>query len=666
MDITLTRRGLIRTAALGAAAVAGSGAAAKADQAASDVAWDAEYDVVVLGLGGTGANAAVAAYEEGARVLVCEKAPEGQEPANTKASGQNIMATDDAEGMYAYLSQLMNQYGNYDPDVLQTFCEELTHNFTWLTETLGADPSVVCPEEDPGEVKSNNGVKEWLYFENLMGSGRSGYALRWAEFPEIEESIHSLDLLATGGMFDAGYYNTCIAAVEAREGDSLTVWKGCPGRDLILDESGAVIGAVVERDGQELRVKANGGVVLATGGFEANREMIADFTQMPYVALQAGTMNTGDGIKMAMRAGADLWHMSSTAGWLWGYQRPGLTTCSALYSTPKGVYVGGNGARFMAEGTHARHGRIKIGGRWIMTPMPLPVYAIVDSAQIGNKLISSFSEGNADEIASGEVVSADSIEELSQKIRDLGDAPEFNLNGELDEALAKYNAHCHANDGAGETDDFGRVCTVPVETAPFYAVRLVPTMYNTMGGPRRNKFAQVVNHEGMPIPGLFAGGELGSIFPDMYNGGGNLGETMVFGRLAGRNAALRAQGAFEGATEPCRTVYETAALEGEQSEDGISTAVADMQLVDGTYEGVGTGFGGAITLSVTVENGQIVACDIVSESETESIGHLALPDYCAQIVETQDASAVDISTGASNTLRGFQAAVASALEQAQA
>ena len=91
-----------------------------------------------------------------------------------------------------------------------------------------------------------------------------------------------------------------------------------------------------------------------------------------------------------------------------------------------------------------------------------------------------------------------------------------------------------------------------------------------------------------------------------------------------------------------------------------------MQLVDGTYEGVGTGFGGAITLSVTVENGQIVACDIVSESETESIGHLALPDYCAQIVETQDASAVDISTGASNTLRGFQAAVASALEQAQA
>lgn len=667
MNTQISRRAFVSSAALGSAAtLAVSPVFALAGDAPAEQAWDAECDVVVLGLGGTGANAAVAAYEEGASVLVCEKAPDGQTPCNTKASGQNIMATDDAEGMYGYLSKLMNQYENYDPEVLHTFCEELTHNYVWLTDVLGADPEVVCPSEDPGEVKSTNGVKEWLYFDDVMGSGKPGYALRWAEFPDIEESIHSLDLLATGGMFDAGYYNTCIAAVEAREGDRLTVWKGCAGKDLILDADGTVIGAVVEKDGESLRVKANGGVVLAMGGFEADAEMISDYTQMPYVRLQAGTLNTGDGIRMAQRAGADMWHMSSVAGYLWGYQRPGLSTCSALYSTPKGIYAGRNGARFMAEGTAARHGRIKIGGRWIMTPMPLPVYAVVDADQIADKLISSFSDGNADEIASGEVISADSIEELSQKIRDLGDAPEFNLNGELDEALAKYNEHCHANGGEGETDDFGRMCIYPVETAPFYAVRLVPTMYNTMGGPRRNKFAQVVKHDGTPIEGLFVGGELGSIFPDMYNGGGNLGETMVFGRLAGQNAAHRAQGTFEGAAEPAKTLCQlNAEAAAQQGGQAANTAIADMELADGIYEGRGTGFGGAITLSVTVEGGgSITACDIVSDSETENIGHAALPDYCAQIIDTQDASLVDISTGASNTLRGFQAAIADALEQA--
>ncbi len=77
-----------------------------------------------------------------------------------------------------------------------------------------------------------------------------------------------------------------------------------------------------------------------------------------------------------------------------------------------------------------------------------------------------------------------------------GRRAELNFNGELDEALDKYNAHCHANDGAGETDDFGRECVYPVETAPFYAVRLVPTIYSIMGSPRRNRLAQVVKHDG--------------------------------------------------------------------------------------------------------------------------------------------------------------------------
>ena len=144
----LTRRNFVKGAALGAvAAGAMSAATAWAEEAASadDVAWDGEYDVVVLGLGGAGANAAVAAYEEGAKVLVCEKAPEGQEPCNTKASGQFVIATDDAEALYGYFSQLMGSFHNWDEEALRGMCEGAAGNWEWMTGPMGGDPDVICP-----------------------------------------------------------------------------------------------------------------------------------------------------------------------------------------------------------------------------------------------------------------------------------------------------------------------------------------------------------------------------------------------------------------------------------------------------------------------------------------------------------------------------------------
>ncbi len=673
----LSRRNFLKGAALGTAAMgvvaAGS---AFADEpvtttvASEDIAWDAEYDVVILGLGGAGANAAVAAYEEGVKVLVCEKAPEGQEPCNTKASGQFVMATDDADALYTYLSSLMGKFNNWDEDALRAYCEGCADNFEWMTDTLGGDPEVICPVEDNSPAENENmpyeyGNTDWKLAENPWNLGRSGWVYNWAEFPEIPESANCLCLTATGTRFDAGYYNLCMSAVNARvDDDNLTVWKSCPGKRLITDVSGAVIGCVVEKDGEELNIKANGGVCLCTGGLEANADMMANYTQTPYVYLQAGTMNTGDGIKMAMEVGADLWHMSNVSGFMWAYQSPYLSTCSSLAFgfNPLGIFAGPSGKRFQDETATNRHGRIDIGGRWIMTPLPLPTYYIVDSAQIGTAMMPNFSEGNVDELADGQVIQGETIEELSQKIRDLGEAPDFNADGELDKALEKYNAHCHANDGEGEEDDWGRMCTVPVETGPFYAVKIGPTMYNTQGGPRRNGYAQVINTEGYPIPGLFEGGEMGSVFADMYNGSGNLGETMVFGRYAGQNAALRAKGEFEGATEKATTYQEKLDAESAEEEDASSVDVSSV--ADGTYEGTGQGYGGALTVSVTVEGGQITAVEVVSNSETAEIGGQALPVYCEQLVETQDPNALDVASGASNTLRGFQAAVEDALSQA--
>ena len=659
MKNAVTRRTLLKGAALGTVAMGAAANVALADAAGAEQSWDAEYDVVVMGLGAAGCNAAVAAYEEGVKVLAVEKAPEGSVPCNSNAAGQNVIATDDADALYTYFSLLMGKFENWDEEALRAMCEGAAGNWDWAVDVLGMDTDVACPVEVDGE---RVGPCTWVYSDDAWGMGRAGYMPLWNEFPELEGNDHCYNILVGAATFDSAYYNLCIDALNARtDGDKLTVWHSCPGKDLVLDSEGAVVGCVVEKDGELLNIKANGGVCLCTGGIEANQDMMSDYTQQPYVYLQAGTTNTGDGVIMAQKAGAQLWHMSNVSGWMWAFQNPALSTCSQVDTLTNGIIAGCNGARFQNEASRNRHGRINIGGRWISTPMPLPAYYIVDSAQIGTQFLSSFSEGNADEIESGLVISGQTVEELSQKIRDLGEAPDFNANGELDAALERYNAHCHANDGAGELDDFGRECTVPVETGPFYALKIGPTMYNTQGGPRHNGLAQVIGLDGYPIEGLFEGGEMGSVFADMYNGGGNLSETMVFGRYAGQNAAKRAKGEFQGATEKAMTHHEKL-IAAAAAQEGTGFDLSDV--ADGTYEGTGQGYGGKIAVSVTVEGGKIVSCEVVSSSETATLGELALPDYCASIVETQDPAQVDVSTGASNTLRGFQAAVEDAIANA--
>ena len=544
---TITRRQLVQGAALGASAgIVASAGVALADEAQ---AFDEEYDVVVLGMGAAGMCAAIAAYEEGAKVLLCEKAPEGAVSGNTRFAGQNVLSTDDADAFYTYLTGLMGNYANYDAECLRAYADEAAKNWEWSIDVLGVDPEKACPQDESGIGTPNHPT--WIYKEDAWHMGRGGWVPLWNEFPEIEGNEASLNILFNATEFDMSYYDTLVENVEKRAGDNMTVWYGAPGKELIC-EDGVVTGVVVEKDGTEVRVGAKGGVCMCTGGFESNRAMISSFAQLPYLYPRAGAYNEGDGVSMCQAVGAQMWHMSNLSGLGFGYHAEGAESALSVKGAKMGVYVGPCGGRFMNEAASSRHGRVSFGGAWNMTPMPMPAYLIVDADHIAEPLVSGFSEGNADEIASGAVISGDTVEDLAQAIRDAGKAPDFNASGELDDALAKYNAHVEA----GETDDFGRECTEAVKTGPFYAIELCPTLLNTQGGARHNAKAQILDTKSMPIEGLFSGGEFGSIFPDMYNGGGNLGETMIFGRVAGQNAAKRALGTFEGAAEPAKLVCE--------------------------------------------------------------------------------------------------------------
>jgi len=104
----------------------------------------------------------------------------------------------------------------------------------------------------------------------------------------------------------------------------------------------------------------------------------------------------------------------------------------------------------------------------------------------------------------------------------------------LEETISRYNQYCRA----GKDKDFDRPKEDlrPLEL-PLYAIQLWPALINTQGGPRRDKESRVLDPEGKPIPRLYAAGELGSIWGYLYQGACNIGEALVFGRIAGRNAA---------------------------------------------------------------------------------------------------------------------------------
>jgi succinate dehydrogenase/fumarate reductase flavoprotein subunit len=138
-----------------------------------------------------------------------------------------------------------------------------------------------------------------------------------------------------------------------------------------------------------------------------------------------------------------------------------------------------------------------------------------------------WSKDNSAEIEKGWIKKADTISELAEKI---GRDPKV-----LEETVSRYNRYCEA----GEDPDFGREAKLllPIKTPPYYAMEQTPAVLNTQGGPRRNKHAQIVDPNGDPIPRLYSAGELGSIYGNCYNGGGNNGENMAFGQIAGRNAA---------------------------------------------------------------------------------------------------------------------------------
>jgi FAD binding domain len=209
--------------------------------------------------------------------------------------------------------------------------------------------------------------------------------------------------------------------------------------------------------------------------------------------------------------------------------------------TPGGmIVVGPDGRRFTDEKFKTRHGKVPVNGRWLPLATPCPMFLIFDHTLFAagplydghpshgwTQIVERYdwSEDNSAELAKGWIKRADGLAPLASLV---GLDPVV-----LAETVGRWNRGCAAK----HDPDFGRTLMLsPIATGPFYAVELSPSMLNTQGGPRRNEKGQIVRPDDTPIARLYSAGELGSIYSYLYQGTGNIGECLAFGRISGRNA----------------------------------------------------------------------------------------------------------------------------------
>lgn len=657
---------LAATGALGAAGLAGCSPAtaqASKDESGSTsgsisvnfadtVNWGAEYDVVVVGWGGAGSVAAITAVENGAnKVLITEKAPYGDEGGNTRYCEQYAYTPKSVEDGVAAMKGFAEGFSTATDEIVQFMAQGAYDNVEWIlahgAETFGTPPASAAGGDVQVAWPPFEDMKSWT----IEKDGKLMLAGEWAIWPNGEANngrMTSYQVNAPDGG-EKKYWKLMRKNVVDMK-DNIDVWYESPAVQLIQDPfTKTILGVKISRKGEDVLVRALNGVVLSCGSYEASEEMVETFAQIPYSLPLGTTYNTGDGIKMATAVGADLWHMDALSG-PWPTARYhneergifGGTMPNRITVEGNCFYVGGNAKRFMKESDWHKHGHVDVGGTWISQQTPDIMWAIMDSTARNGSGVISFVEDE-------EIVEAASITELAEKIN----LDPTTLQATTDE----YNAAA----SAGVDARFERPVETlkPVETAPFYAVRLYPCFVNSQGGPRRNTKCEVLDVEGNPIPQLYSAGELGSMWAGVYSGGGNIAETMYSGREAGKNAAAKKEA--PAAVELALVAYEPQALGNDLDE---SEAGADVQLKENEYLGTGEGLHGPIIAKVTVVDGKVTAVEVVKQTETADITEKVWSDIPAAMVAAGSAQ-VDTITGATLASNGLIAAVEDAISQAK-
>ncbi len=492
-----------------------------------------ETDVVIVGAGNAALCAAMAARENGAEVLVLERADRKERGGNsTYTAGAFRVAYEGLDDLRKLLTDLTpdeiekNDYGSYTESEFFDDMARVTQHRTdpALAETL------VTRSFETLQWMRDNGVRFMPMYQRQAFKDENGGFRFWG----------GLTVEANGG--GAGLVDSLFHEVEKR---GVQVWYEARGLELVYERPAGVTGVVVRRpDGDVVKAKA---VILASGGFEANAEWRARYLGAGYdLAKVRGTRhNTGDGIQMALDVGAEPFgHWSGAHAVGWDMNAPTYGDLSVgdgfqKHSYPFGIMVNAHGERFVDEGADFRNYTYAKYGHDILRQPGQFAWQVFDDKVV--RLL-------RDEYHIREVtrVRADTLEELAHKLEDV-DSDAFLST------VGAYNAAVQDDVPFDPTVKDGRGTVgldIPksnwankLDTPPYTAYAVTCGMTFTFGGLHIGDDAGVLDVEQNAIPGLYAAGELvGGLFYFNYPGGTGLTSGSVFGRIAGGAAAARARG----------------------------------------------------------------------------------------------------------------------------
>ena len=531
------------------------------------------FDVIVLGTGAAALTAAIRASAGGASVGLFEKADAvgGTSawsggmvwiPMNPHMAELGI--EDTREEVLTYLGSLSN--GLIEENLAAALIDAGPEVVTWLEQNTPVQFQIIkdFPDyhpEHPGAKPGGGRSMECPLFPFVeLGPWQHRVTVGPQLSGNIMMSETSLGRGAPQGV-DPSELERRKIRDERGAGQGLIgpLLKGCLDRGIeprtgmraveLLRDGRRTTGVRFETADGFVEVGATRGVIIATGGFEWDPELVRAFIRGPLVRSASVPTNTGDGLKMAMRVGASLGNMRE--GWWVAIIDVPVGDQMAAWQVngertrPHCIMVNRRGRRFTNEAANYN----ALGAAFHVIDVSSfdyvnhPAWMIFDRHYLTRYGLAGFKGQGA---TPDWMIEAPSVPELAAAIEVPASA--------LEETVGRWNSQSER----GRDEEFGRGNSVhdrwwgdpafgpgpgatlgPLDTPPFYAVQVYSGVLGTKGGPRTNGNGQVLDVDGEPIPGLYAAGNaMASAMGMTYGGaGGTLGPAMVFGYLAGRDAA---------------------------------------------------------------------------------------------------------------------------------
>ena len=495
--------------------------------------FDETVDVIVVGYGFAGAVSAIAAHDAGAEVLLIEKM--AHLGGISICAGGGLRLSRDKDAAFAYLKATND--GTTPDDVIQAFVDGMFEIEDFIAALVKVDGAEIVRNERPGNYPFlGYDSMYFLEIDKVPGFDREkGYSHARA----LRNGPNMMKLLEDN--------------VDTRQG--IDVRYSTAAARLITGPDGAVRGMwVMDSDGEDRAIAARKGVILACGGFESNQALQRQYWQINPVYSAAFRGNTGDGIRMAVDVGADLWHMWHFHG-SYGFRHtdPAFPFAIRMKRLPDWVpevretdavmswiLLDRKGRRFMNEYEpyvqDTGHRPLDVMNPSKVEQPYIPCYAVVDEEgrqryPLGGVVFNDsnvepyeWSQDNLKEVQNGILTKCESLGDLAEVI---GCDAET-----LQASVERWNADCDA--GRDSTHDRPPQTMAPIRTPPFYLGTIWPVVSNTQGGPVHDAKQRILNPYGEPISRLYEAGEVGSIWGHLYLSGANLSECFIGGRIAGR------------------------------------------------------------------------------------------------------------------------------------